>query len=365
MARVETRADQILLLLLEGFGVIQRRAQADKYRTGVGRQPAREMLAEFGEIEAVIGDDRGHSGAAIGALDHDAIGRGIDNTRAIQNRLVHLGGGDILAFPAEGVAEAVDEMEKASFIAHHQVAGAKPGIALGEYIAQDLLLGLGGIGVALEAAAGTLGRSDPPDRLADFAFAASDTETAGATDGHAALGIDANDRGRKAMRQQRWNPADRTRLSLDIVEREVALGRRVKLQDLWNRKPRLKGLPDIAAQTIAAGETQPMRIFEFRHRRFKKIAAEFADILKKGAVPAHDVAPEGADGEFLRQHHRRSRRQHAARRDHAADTVEQRQAIEQPILRGRIRQSGKPTTPIQNAPVTDAGGLRQARRSRG
>src|SRR5580692_10530420 len=151
------------------------------------------MIGEFREVEAVIGDDGGHSGAAIGALDRDAIGRGVGNAGTIQNRLVHLRRRDVLALPAEGIAEAIDEMEKAALIAPHQIAGAKPGVAPGEYVAQDLLFGFGGIGVALETTARILGAADPPNGFTDLIVAARDTETIGVTDGHAEFGIDAND----------------------------------------------------------------------------------------------------------------------------------------------------------------------------
>ena len=94
------------------------------------------------------------------------------------------------------------------------------------------------------------------------------------------------------MRQQRRNAADRARLALDIVEREIAFGRRVEFQDLRNGKARLERFPDVAAQAVAAGEPQPMAGFEFGRRRLQQIAAEFADILEQRAVPAHDIVPE-------------------------------------------------------------------------
>src|ERR1700722_4260041 len=112
------------------------------------------------------------------------------------------------------------------------------------------------------------------------------------------------------MRQKRRDSADGARLAFDIVEREIALGRRIKLQDLRDRKPRLKFLPDIAAQAVAAGKPQPMLLFEFRYGRFQKIAAELADILEEGAVPAHHVAPEVACRKFVGENDRGARSQH-------------------------------------------------------
>src|SRR5262249_24853366 len=69
--------------------------------------------------------------------------------------LRHLGGRHVLALPAEGVADAVDEVEEALLVLAHQVAGPDPGVALCEDVTQDSLLGFARTGVALEPAAGT------------------------------------------------------------------------------------------------------------------------------------------------------------------------------------------------------------------
>ena len=164
-------------------------------------------------------------------------------------------------------------MEIAAFVEPHQIAGAKPGIAFGKHIAQDFLFGLGSVGVTLETAAAVIGYADAADGLADLASVADHTKSVRGANGNAALGVETNDRGGKAMRQQRRNPADRARLAFDIIKREIAFSRRIKFQDLGNRKARLKRFPDIAAQAIAAGEPKPMPAFIFGRRRLQKIAA--------------------------------------------------------------------------------------------
>src|SRR6202035_3074420 len=131
------------------------------------------------------------------------------------------------------------------------------------------------------------GGPDPADGFADLAARANNTQTVTATNRGVRLGIDTNDRGWKAMRQQRRNAADRPSLAFDIVERKIAFGRRIEFENLRNRKARLKGLPDIAAQAIAACQPKPVDAFIFGRRRFQKIAAELADILEQRAVPAH------------------------------------------------------------------------------
>ena len=50
-----------------------------------------------------------------------------------------LGGRDVFAFPAEGIADAIDEIEKPLLVLAHEIAGAIPGIAGEEHVAQDLL----------------------------------------------------------------------------------------------------------------------------------------------------------------------------------------------------------------------------------
>src|SRR3984893_4596510 len=364
-SRIEALANQLLLFLLEGLGGVERRANADEHRVRVSRQAARETTSEILKIEAIVDHDCRHSGAAIGAGNHDAIGRGIDYTCDIPHRIAPSGGPHVRALPAEDIAEAIDEVEIALLVEPHQIAGAKPGIALGEHVAQNLLFGFGRVGVALEAAAALIRSADAADGFAGLAARASNAKPAGIANGSAEFGVELHDDSRKAMREQRRNPADRARFSLDIVERKIALGCRVEFKHSRNRKARLKSLPDIAAQTVATGEPQPVRGFEFGWRRLQEIAAEFADILKQGAIEAHDVLPELAHGEFLREHDGSSRAQHAAGRDDTADGMIDRQAIIQAILRRRIGQPGEPIAPILDAAMADAGRLRQAGGARG
>src|ERR1700732_1125563 len=159
------------------------------------------MIPEFFEIEAVVGHDRNHPRAAVGASNLDAVGGGVDNAPAVDDDFVHFGCRDVLAFPAESISDPVDEVEKAAFVELHQVAGPKPGVALAEHVAQDFLFGLGSVGVTLEAAPAVVGPPDPPDGFAALAAGASDTKTVGVANGRAKLRIDANDGRRKAMRQ--------------------------------------------------------------------------------------------------------------------------------------------------------------------
>ena len=186
-------------------------------------------------------------------------------------------------------------MEIALLVEFHQVAGTKPGIAFRHHVAQDFLLGLGRVGITLEAAAALVRGSNPADGFADLAACAGNAQTVCRANGDAEIRIDAHDRGRKAVRQQRGNAPNRARLALDVVKRKIAFGRGIEFEDPRDGEARLERLPDIAAQPVAAGEPEPVRGLEFGSRRVEQITAEFADILKYRALPAHDVMPELAD----------------------------------------------------------------------
>src|ERR1051326_5431207 len=234
-----------MLLLFEGFGGVETRAYAQEQRTRIDRQSRRKVIGEHCEIESFTNDDPRHAGAGVMAGDLDAVGGGIDHALAFANGIVDLAGRDILALPAEGIADPVDEMEEALLVEPHQIAGAEPGVAFCEDVAQDFLLGFGLVGIALEATASLIRGANASDRFPGFGARTGDAEAVFATHGRAAAGINLDDRGRKAMRQQRRDAADRTGFALDVVEREIAFGRRIEFEDLRDREPRPEFLPDV------------------------------------------------------------------------------------------------------------------------
>ena len=85
---------------------------------------------------------------------------------------------DVLALPAKRVADAVDEIIEALGVAAHQVAGAHPGVAGREHVAQDLLFRLLRFAVALETLRGFA--ADAPDRLAGLAVLTTNAKAVGA-----------------------------------------------------------------------------------------------------------------------------------------------------------------------------------------
>src|SRR3984885_3642865 len=112
------------------------------------------MPVQRGEIERACAYDGRHPGAAFGPRNGDSVDAGMQYALESAQLLRHLGGSHVLALPAKGVADAVDEVEEALLVLAHQVAGPYPSVARCEDMAQDSLLGLCRTGVALEPAAG-------------------------------------------------------------------------------------------------------------------------------------------------------------------------------------------------------------------
>ena len=121
----------------------------------------------------------------------------------------------------------------------HQVAGAKPGISGLENIAENFFFGSVLVGVALESAS-EIRRvfENFADCLAGLFGAAANAESLFIANWFVVFDVEFDQRRAEAMRQIRRNPADGSRLAFDVEQRDVALGRGIKLEDIagcWNR----------------------------------------------------------------------------------------------------------------------------------
>src|SRR5438445_11287971 len=176
-AGIEALALQMELRVLEGRRQLQRGPQAQEQRPRVGRQAAAQVASQRRQVQGPVGDEGGHAGPTVGAGDGHAVGGRLADTGKRAERLGDLGRRDVLALPAERLADAMDEVVVAGLVLAHQVAGAKPGIARLEDVAKDLALGGLGAGVPLESSAGGRRMSgNPADRLADLAGRTADPE---------------------------------------------------------------------------------------------------------------------------------------------------------------------------------------------
>src|SRR5579863_17394 len=87
----------------------------------------------------------------------------------------------------------------------------------------------------------------------------------------------------------------------------------------------------------------------------EQITAKLADVLKHGAIPARDVAPEPARGEGLANHDRAAVHEDCTRRLNAAHTVIQRQAIVHSVGWSGSHHARKPMAPLHQTTMAYAG----------
>src|SRR5262249_46858422 len=128
--------------------------------------------------------------------------------------------------------------------------------------------------------------------------------------------IELHQRDRYPMREEGRNPSDRARTTLAVVEREIALGRRVVLENLRDAKALLELPPHVRPQTVAAREAQRMSRLLLLRRAGEQIAAQLADVLEQRAALGDHVFPEATRREPLAQHHRAPADECGAGRDH-------------------------------------------------
>src|SRR6516225_7327609 len=284
---------ELLLAQLEGAGELERAHDAHEERPRIVGQAGGEGAPQLCEFEALRRDQRRHAGTALGPGHAHPVYGGVRHSGTCGDHLRDLGGGHVLTLPAEGVADAIDEVEEALLVLAHEIAGAIPGVSGREHIAQDLAGGGRLIGVALEVR-GTIFGEDLAERFAWLLWGAAHAAPRGVARGRLRFEIELHQRHRQAMREEGWNASDRARAALAVVEREVAFSRGVILEDLRNAEAPLELAPHIAAQPVAAGEAQRvLRLLRLRRAR-QQIAAQFADVLEHGAAFSDHILPEAA-----------------------------------------------------------------------
>src|SRR5690606_2580191 len=150
---------------------------------------------------------------------------------------------DVLALPAEGVAQPVHEVEIALPVLAHQVAGAEPAVALLEHVGQDLLLRRLLVGIAREVVADVA--ADLADGLAGLADGHGHALAVGAAQGLAGLRVQGDQADVDLRLQIAGHPAYGARLAVEVEQGDVALGRAVELQNVLDAEPALELGPDI------------------------------------------------------------------------------------------------------------------------
>src|SRR5262249_28115766 len=134
--RIEAFAHEIALLLLEGLRDLEPLPEAQEKRARIGGEPLGPISPQPHELEGLPRHEPHHAGAPFRARHGDAIDARLDDARTGRDGLCDLERRNVLALPAESVADAVDEIEETLLVLPHQVSSSIPGIALDEDIAQ-------------------------------------------------------------------------------------------------------------------------------------------------------------------------------------------------------------------------------------
>ena len=122
------------------------------------------------------------------------------------------------------------------------------------------------------------------------------------------FGVETRKRDRLARRQIRRDAADRADLALDIVEPDVAFRGGIEFEHAERPESIEEARQTSAASPLPIARRSLWAFSSGRGGRGDEIAAEFADILKRRAIPARDIVPKSA------------RRETLGDRDRAADT---------------------------------------------
>lgn len=232
---------------------------------------------------------------------------GLDDAAAVTaEHVAHLGGADVLALPAERVAEAVAEEPAAVGVAAQRVTSAEVGVALLEDIAGDL--GVGGaliVPVAAERA---------PRQLALVVEA--DEDLAALVEG------DARREARVRVAQQlarlrvrggghvhaREEGAQQQAVHAERLGREVAPARVVEpehelrrveeLVDRVDAEPVPERDPHVAAQPVAQDRVHVVGAVQRRRRLREQVPQGLAHVDEECCARGADVGPEGARAEL-------------------------------------------------------------------
>uniref|UniRef100_A0A0N4ZJL1 LEPR-XLL domain-containing protein n=1 Tax=Parastrongyloides trichosuri TaxID=131310 RepID=A0A0N4ZJL1_PARTI len=363
LLEVEAVGDEIDLAVFEGAGGLGRLHQAQEDRAGVGRQLLVGVDGEGGGVELALHHQAGHARLAFLTGDGDAVGDDFLNAGGVMQALLDLGGRDVLALPAVGVAQTVHEVEIAVAVLTHQVAGAEPAVALLEDVSEDLLLRGLLVGVAREVVADVA--ADLADGFAGLADGDGNALAVRSAQGLARLRVQRDQADVDLRLQIARHAADGARLAVKVEQGDVALGGAIELHDVLDAEALLELGPDVGAQAVAEGQPQLVGALVLVGRAVDQIATQLADIDEHGGAGRLHVGPEMGRGEAAADDHPPAVQQDRADPDQTAGRVIQRQAVVEGVLGRRGRGSGEGAHIGAGARMRDARGLGQAGGARG
>src|SRR5216117_393493 len=291
--RVVALGGQRELPLLQGTGHVHLAHQADEGGAGVGRQVPLGVRVERRAVEAgALGQDEGgHAGAAVLARHRHAVHVRLRHPGGAGEQVGDLLRGDVLALPAEGVADAIDEVVVAIGVLAQQVPGAEPGVAAREGVAHELPLARRAVGVAVVLH----GAADLAEELARLARRACDAEAVRTAYERAAGEVEAREP--DGVLEQRVRLADGADASVGVVQGHVALRRAVHLDDACDAEALPEGCPDVGAEAGARGDAQAVVAVARCGWEAEEVAAELAHVDEGDRLVPADVVEECARAE--------------------------------------------------------------------
>ena len=302
---------------------------------------------------------RSHAGPPVMAGHAHAVnGDGIQ-TGEIPQRIGHLGGGDVLALPAEGVANTVDKPAVAVGITAQHVARRPPGIALLKDVAQDFLLGGLHGGVALKPARHNVGVVvNHANGLARLINVRKLHETVFVK--RMAFGFNVVAHQAQIGLVPKGYTAAGTNAVVQIDGAGVGFGRTPTLKNLGLTKALHPLVPDLGGHARAGHFAQGVVFILWGGRRAEQKAANLAHILAHGDTITSHVAPELTPTELAPHHQARPCCQGGGGGRHGGCTVVQRQKAINAVVRLDLPDRLHAGTGHQPACMADDGRFGQA-----
>ena len=233
----------------------------------------------------------------------NAVDVRLGDLRELADHVADLVGGDVLALPAERVAQAVDEVDAPVGVLALHVARAEPEVALFEDVLDHALVACGlVVEVALEHGVRGGGVEFVED-FAGFAVAAGDGEAGGVAEDVFGDDVDlhADFFGGVLEAPEEAAAADGVCAEGPAVVVEggaEAVGGGVELVDYGDVEAGAEGFPYVGAHAVAPGHGHDVGSFEGVGGGVDEVAAEFADVLDYGGFVGGDFRPESLVAEF-------------------------------------------------------------------
>ena len=260
-----------------------------------------------------IEQDRGAARSPVVTRHFDPVDIGLVNVRVRAEDGADFGGGDVLGFPAECVADAVAEPPPPFAVPPYNVSGTEICISFDDHVTDDFTLRCGGVvEVPLELGMNVYGVDFVHQfpRLTRLDLSA-EVVVLGVAEGSLGRPIYLDDDELASDDRRRQEAVSADCPTREFVGTEIPCGaytfrRRVELADSVDAEALLESVPNIWPKTVAQGFSDFVGTVEvlacdwimLRLRR-EEIAASLAYVLNNGSIVLANFVPEGGSREAV------------------------------------------------------------------